>query len=132
MRTSYVMPKSLGVKYPERCYDVQTTRVKWTADELNYGRKYWGRKDESEWITARGRTMERGESSGKHEVVKRGDKEKLAVSAAPVAGKRSEEATVSPQLKTRKFDRYVDDVPRGGDGTEHLLKIPEGAVREVL
>ena len=27
MRTSYVMPKSLGVKYPERCYEVHTTRV---------------------------------------------------------------------------------------------------------
>ena len=26
----------------------------------------------------------------------------------------------------------MDDVPRGGDGTEHLLKIPEGAVKEVL
>ena len=26
----------------------------------------------------------------------------------------------------------MDDVPRWGDGTEHLLKIPEGAVREVL
>ena len=26
----------------------------------------------------------------------------------------------------------MDDVPRGGDVTEHLLKIPEGAVREVL
>ena len=26
----------------------------------------------------------------------------------------------------------MDDVPRGGEWTEHLLKIPEGAVREVL
>ena len=26
----------------------------------------------------------------------------------------------------------MDDVPRGGEGNEHLLKIPEGAVREVL
>ena len=41
MRTSYVMPKSNGVKYPERCYEVHTTRVAWTADELNYGRRYW-------------------------------------------------------------------------------------------
>ena len=55
--------------------------------------------------------MERGESSGKHEVVKRGDKEKRAVSAAPVAWRRTEE--VSPPLKTRKFEKYVDDVPRG-------------------
>ena len=124
------MHKSLGVKYPERCYEVHTTRVAWTADELNYGRRFWGRKDEGEKVPTRGRTMERGESSGKHEVVKRGDKEKRAVSAAPVAGRRPEE--VSPPLKTRKFEKYVDDVPRGGDGTEHLLKIPEGVVREVL
>ena len=39
---------------------------------------------------------------------------------------------MSPPLKTRKFEKYVDDVPRGGELTEHLLKIPEGAVREVL
>ena len=39
---------------------------------------------------------------------------------------------MSPPLKARKFERYVDDVPRGGEGTEHLLKIPDGAVREVL
>ena len=65
MRTSYVMPKLLGVKYPERCYDVQTTRVAWTADELNYWRKFLGRKDESEGIPTRGRAMERGESGGK-------------------------------------------------------------------
>ena len=32
MRTSYVMPKSFGVKYPGRCYEVHTTRVAWTAD----------------------------------------------------------------------------------------------------
>ena len=75
MRTSYVMPKSFGVKYPERCYEVHTTRVAWTADELNYGRKFWGRKDEGEMVPTRGRAMERGEPSGKHEVVKRGDKE---------------------------------------------------------
>ena len=55
MRTSYVMPKSFGVKYPERCYDVQTTRVAWTADEINYWRKFWGRKDEGEAVAARGR-----------------------------------------------------------------------------
>ena len=41
MRTSYVIPKSLGVKYQERCYEVHTTRVAWTADEVIYGRKYW-------------------------------------------------------------------------------------------
>ena len=39
---------------------------------------------------------------------------------------------MSPPLKARKFEKYVDDVPSGGEGTEHLLKIPEGAVREVL
>ena len=31
MRTSYAMPKSYGVKYPERCYEVHTTRVAWTS-----------------------------------------------------------------------------------------------------
>ena len=85
MRTSYVMPKSHGVRYPERCYEVHTTRVTWTADEINYGRKFWGRKDEGEVVPARGRAKEREEPSGKHEVVKRGDKEKRAASAAPVA-----------------------------------------------
>ena len=131
-RTSHVMPKSLGVKYPERCYEVQTTRVAWTVDEINYGRKFWGRKDEGGEGQQRGRAKEMEEPSGKHEVVKRGDKEKRAASAAPVTGRKPEEATVSPPLKARKFERYVDDVPRGGDGTEIFLKIPEGAVREVL
>ena len=65
-------------------------------------------------------------------MVKRGDKEKRAASAAPVAGRKPEEAAVSPPLKTRKFETFVDDVARGREGTEHLLKIPEGAVREVL
>ena len=74
----------------------------WTADEINYGRKFWGRKDEGEVVPTRGRTKEREEPSGKHEVVKRVDKEKRAASAAPVAGRRPEEA-VSPPLKTRKF-----------------------------
>ena len=41
MRTSFDMPKSCGVKYPERCYEVHTTRVTWTPEELSYGRKYW-------------------------------------------------------------------------------------------
>ena len=45
---------------------------------------------------------------------------------------KPEEATVSPPLKTRKFEKFADDVPRGGEGTEHLLKIPEGVVSEVL
>ena len=60
------------------------------------------------------------------------DQEKRAASAAPVAGMKPEEATVSPPLKTRKFEKFVDDVPRGGEGTEHLLKIPVEVVREVL
>ena len=47
-RVSFVMPMSLGVKYPERCYDVQSTRVAWTAEEMGYGRKFWGRRDEGE------------------------------------------------------------------------------------
>ena len=39
---------------------------------------------------------------------------------------------MSPPLKARKFERYVDEEPSGGEGTEHLLKIPEGVVIEVL
>ena len=31
----FVMPKSLVVKYQERCYDVQSTRVAWTAEEMS-------------------------------------------------------------------------------------------------
>ena len=76
--------------------------------------------------------LRREELSGKHDVINRGDKEKRAASAAPVVVRKPEEATVSPPLKARKFERYVDDVPRGGEWTEHLLKIPEGVVREVL
>ena len=79
-----------------------------------------------------GRVKEREEQSGKHDVVKMVDKEKRAASAAPVAGRRPEEAAASPPLKMRKFEHYVDDVSRGGDGTEHLLKIPEVAVKDVL
>ena len=90
MRTIYVMPKSHGVKYRERCYEVHTTRVAWTADELNYGRGYWGRVDEPAKVESaeRGRSKERVEASGKHEVVKRVDKEKRAASAAPVMGRK--------------------------------------------
>ena len=47
MQTSYAMPKSHGVKYQERYYEVHTTRVAWTPDELNYWRRYWGRADET-------------------------------------------------------------------------------------
>ena len=107
-------------------------KVAWTADEINYGRKFWGRRYEGEGVPERGRAKEREESSGKHEVVKRGDKELRAASAAPVAGRKPEEAAVSPPLKARKFEKFADDVPRGVDGTEHILKIPEGVVREVL
>ena len=64
--------------------------------------------------------------------MKRGDKEKRAVSAAPVTGRKPDDATVSPPLKTRKFERFVDEVARGGECTEHLLKIPDEVVREVL
>ena len=39
---------------------------------------------------------------------------------------------MSPALKAMKFEKYIDEEPRGGEGTEHLLKIPEGAVREVF
>ena len=54
-RVSFVMPKSLGVNYPERYYDVQSTRVAWTAEEMSYGRKFWGRRDEGEGVPERGR-----------------------------------------------------------------------------
>ena len=54
------------------CYEVHTTRVAWTPDELSYGRKYWGRTDEREReeVVESGRAKERAEPSGKHEVVK--------------------------------------------------------------
>ena len=42
------MPKSHGLKYPERCYDVHTTRLAWTPDKLNYGPECCGRGDERE------------------------------------------------------------------------------------
>ena len=100
MRTNYVMPKSLGVKYPESCYEVHTTRVAWTADEINCDRKFWGRKDEQEVVPERWRANESEEQSGKHEVVKRGDNEKRAASAAPVAWRKPEEAAVS--LRSRR------------------------------
>ena len=87
---------------------MQSTRVAWTADEINYGRKFWGRKYEGGGAQERGRTKEMEESSGKHEVVKSGDNEKRAASAAPVAGRKPEEAAVSPPLKARKFVRCVD------------------------
>ena len=65
-------------------------------------------------------------------MVKRADKEKRVASAATVTVKKPDDASVSPPLKARKFERFVDEVPRGGEGTEHLLKILEAAVREVL
>ena len=53
----------------------------------------------------------------------------MAASAAPVMGRKPEDTLVSPPLKARKFERYVDEVLSGRDGTEHLLKIPEGVVK---
>ena len=60
------------------------------------------------------------------------DKYKRATSAAPTTGRKPEDASVSPPLKARKFEKYVDEVVSGGEWTEHLLKISEGVVREVL
>ena len=65
-------------------------------------------------------------------MVNRADKEKRAASAAPVTGRKPDDASVSTPLQASKFERFVDEAPRGGDGTEHLLKIQEAAVREVL
>ena len=67
------------------------------ADELNYGRRYWGRVDEpaKAEVAERGRANERVEPSGKHEVVKRVYKEKMAASAAPVMGRKPEYTSVS-------------------------------------
>ena len=45
---------------------------------------------------------------------------------------KPDDVSVSPPLKARKFERFVNEVARGGKGTEHMLKIPEAAVREVL
>ena len=60
------------------------------------------------------------------------DKEKRAASAAPAAKRKPEDTSVSPPLKARKFEKYIDEVQSGGDGTENLLRIPEGVVRNVL
>ena len=60
------------------------------------------------------------------------DKEKRAASAAQVTGRKPEDASVSPPVKARKFERFVDEVPRKEEGTEHLLKTPKAAVRDVL
>ena len=110
MRTSYVMPKSQGVKYTERCYEVQTTRVAWTAEEMSYRRKFWGRRDEGEGVPERGRAKEMEDSSSKHEVVKRGDKEKRAASAAPEAWRKPEEAARRYDCVTAVQDEEVRDV----------------------
>ena len=66
------MPKSCGVKYTERCYEVHTTRVAWTPEELSYGSKNWWRTDEREReeVVDRGRDKEIAEPSGNLEVVK--------------------------------------------------------------
>ena len=72
------------------------------------------------------------EPSGKHEVVKIVDKEKRAASAASVMGRKPEDTSVSPPLKARKFEKYINKIPKERERTEHLLKIPEGVVREVF
>ena len=122
------------MKYTERCYEVHTTRVTWTPDELSYGRKYWRCTDEREreQVVESGRTKERAEPSSKHEVAKRAEKEKRGASAATATGRKPEDSSVSPPLQSRKFEKYIDEVPMGVEGTEHLFKIPEGVVREVL
>ena len=77
---------------------MHTTRVEWTADEINYKRKFWGRNDEGEVVPARGRANERGELSGKHEVIKRGDKER--------------KVTICAQAIVRLHDTYEEDLER--------------------
>ena len=79
----------------------------------------------------RWRAKVRVEPSGKHDVVKIADKEKRAASAAPATRQKPEDTSVSPPLKARKFEKYVDEVPNGADVKEHLLRIPEAVVREV-
>ena len=91
------MPKSLGVKYPERCYEVHTTRMAWTADEINYGRKFWGRKDERKVVPEMWRAKEREEPIGKHEVIKRADKEKKAEGAVVRGSAESDELEAKTQ-----------------------------------
>ena len=65
------------------------TRVAWTADELNYGRKFWVRSDEMEGVAELGRAKEEKELSGKHEVVKMADKEKESCLSSPSDGKEA-------------------------------------------
>ena len=73
--------------------------------------------DEMEGVAERGRAKDREEPSGKHDVVKRADMEKRAASATPVTGMKPDDAYVSPPLKARRFERFVDEVPIGGEGT---------------
>ena len=61
----------------------------------------------------RWRAKELVEPSGKHEVVKRVDKEKRAASAAQAMERKPVDTSVSPPLKAMKFERFVDEVPRG-------------------
>ena len=70
MEDAYELCDAVWVKYPERCYEVHTTRVAWMLDELNYGGKYWWRTDEREQedVVKRGRSKERAEPTGKHGV----------------------------------------------------------------
>ena len=57
------------------------------------------------------RAKERAEPSGKDEVVKMADKENREESAAPTTGMKPEDTSVSPPLKARKFEKFVDEVP---------------------
>ena len=72
------------------------------------------------------------EASGKHDVLKKTDKEKREASAVPVTGRKPEDTSVSPPLKARTFEKYIYEAAKVADVKENLLRIPEGVVRKVL
>ena len=106
------MPKSVWVKYTANYYEVGNTRISWSADELNYWRKYWGHKYIAPAmvdVEGRGRAREPLDVGQKPEVPKRNEKEKMAESAAP-AVRRQDTPSAPPLQKTRKYENYVDNV----------------------
>ena len=50
-----------GVKYHANYYEVGRTRIPWSAEEWNYGKRYWGHKGivpVAEDVKVRGRARE--------------------------------------------------------------------------
>ena len=76
----FEMPKSVVVKYSTNYYEVGSTRIPPSAEELNYGRRYWGHKDIAPVGDVEGRRRARGrmDAGPKPEVPRMNEKEKRA------------------------------------------------------